>query len=149
MNCDKCSNERIPDYMEYPDENMCMRENVFPKDPMYAHAYVPWQKQGSKVYNPCKGLERGTIYVDLDQPYEMRPYNMMSCDMNPCNMKPCDMKPCDMNPCNMKPCDMNPCDMNPCDMQPCDTNPCDIKPYDMGSCGMKQYDMMGRCGCRE
>ena len=29
---------------------------------------VPWQTPG-KLYSACEGLHRGTIFVDLDQPY--------------------------------------------------------------------------------
>lgn len=32
-------------------------------------AYVPWQHFGN-VYEPCKGLSRGTIFPDLDKPFE-------------------------------------------------------------------------------
>lgn len=30
--------------------------------------YVPWQMWGS-VYEPCKALERGTMFPDLDKPF--------------------------------------------------------------------------------
>lgn len=30
--------------------------------------YVPWQMWGS-VYDPCKALERGTMFPDLDKPF--------------------------------------------------------------------------------
>ncbi len=32
-------------------------------------AYVPWQRWGS-IYEPCKGLRRGTIFPELDKPFE-------------------------------------------------------------------------------
>lgn len=32
-------------------------------------AYVPWQTWGN-VYDPCKGLSRGTIFPELDKPFE-------------------------------------------------------------------------------
>ena len=31
-------------------------------------AYVPWQ-QWQNIYEPCRGLERGTIFEDLDKPF--------------------------------------------------------------------------------
>lgn len=32
-------------------------------------AYVPWQTWGN-VYEPCKGFSRGTIFPELDKPFE-------------------------------------------------------------------------------
>ncbi len=32
-------------------------------------AYVPWQTFGN-VYDPCKGLSRGTIFPELDKPFK-------------------------------------------------------------------------------
>jgi hypothetical protein len=32
-------------------------------------AYVPWQHWG-EVYEPCKALERGTLYPVLDKPFK-------------------------------------------------------------------------------
>lgn len=34
-------------------------------------AYVPWQHFGN-VYEPHKGFTRGTIFPDLDKPFEGR-----------------------------------------------------------------------------
>lgn len=34
----------------------------------YAMVSVPWQMPG-KMYSACEGLEQGTIFADLDQPY--------------------------------------------------------------------------------
>lgn len=31
--------------------------------------YVPWQ-YWRNVYEPCKGLSRGTIFAELDKPFE-------------------------------------------------------------------------------
>jgi hypothetical protein len=36
-----------------------------------AMAYVPWQ-YFTNVYEPCKGLRRGTIFPELDKPFEGR-----------------------------------------------------------------------------
>lgn len=33
-----------------------------------AHAYVPFQCLG-RVYEPARGLDRGTIFPELDRPY--------------------------------------------------------------------------------
>ena len=33
-----------------------------------AMAYVPWQ-QWQNIYEPCRALERGTIFEDLDKPF--------------------------------------------------------------------------------
>ena len=37
-------------------------------DLMNAMVSIPWQTPG-KLYSACEGLHRGTIFVDLDQPY--------------------------------------------------------------------------------
>ncbi|WP_243002528.1 MULTISPECIES: spore coat associated protein CotJA [Lachnospiraceae] len=34
-------------------------------------AYVPWQKWRN-LYEPCKGLQRGTIFEDLSKPFHGR-----------------------------------------------------------------------------
>lgn len=34
----------------------------------YAMVSVPWQTPG-KMYSACEGLNQGTIFADLDQPY--------------------------------------------------------------------------------
>ena len=33
-----------------------------------AMAYVPWQ-QWKDIYEPCKALESGTIFAELDKPF--------------------------------------------------------------------------------
>jgi hypothetical protein len=33
-----------------------------------AMAYVPWQ-QWQNIYEPCRALERGTIFEELDKPF--------------------------------------------------------------------------------
>ena len=33
-----------------------------------AMAYVPWQKW-KDIYEPCKALESGTIFAELDKPF--------------------------------------------------------------------------------
>ena len=43
----------------------------FPSDTPIAMAYVPWQKW-ENIYEPCKGLEHGTIFRDLDKPFMWR-----------------------------------------------------------------------------
>jgi len=39
-----------------------------PMYPVVAMAYVPFQQWG-ETYEPAKGLERGTIFPDLDKPF--------------------------------------------------------------------------------
>ena len=40
----------------------------FPGSMPIAMAYVPWQKW-QDIYEPCKGLEHGTIFRELDKPF--------------------------------------------------------------------------------
>lgn len=40
----------------------------FPPDMPIAMAYVPWQ-QWRDLYEPCKALERGTLFMELDKPF--------------------------------------------------------------------------------
>ena len=40
----------------------------FPDDMPIAMAYVPWQ-QWRNLYEPCRGLESGTIFMELDKPF--------------------------------------------------------------------------------
>lgn len=40
----------------------------FPAHMPIAMAYVPWQKW-QKLYEPCKGFQRGTIFEELDKPF--------------------------------------------------------------------------------
>ncbi len=56
--------------MTTPLDDCSMREPVYANSntAMLAAAYVPWQVPG-KMYSICDGLERGTIYPELDQPY--------------------------------------------------------------------------------
>ena len=42
-----------------------------PEAPRVAHAYVPFQQNAGIIYSPEKGLKRGTIFEDLDQPYNI------------------------------------------------------------------------------
>lgn len=46
------------------DNNMTETPNCMP----IGMCYVPWQRWGS-VYEPCKALERGTLFPDLDKPF--------------------------------------------------------------------------------
>lgn len=45
---------------------------VCPTMPKLAHAYVPFQHLNC-VYPPMQGLERGTIFPELDRPYGVDP----------------------------------------------------------------------------
>ncbi len=40
----------------------------FPKDPVVAMAYIPFQQYG-EVYSPEKALDQGTLFPDLDKPF--------------------------------------------------------------------------------
>ena len=49
----------------------CVRPRVmtpFPKETPVGMAYVPFQ-QWKNVYEPSVGLDRGTIFEDLDKPF--------------------------------------------------------------------------------
>jgi len=52
--------------------NMLYNNPAFFTGPKLAHAYVPFQ-QLVCVYPPMKGLERGTIFPELDRPYGIDP----------------------------------------------------------------------------
>ena len=52
------------------DDNNCtcnMDRRYFDDMPL-AMAYVPWQ-DWNQVYEPCKGLEEGTIFPELNLPF--------------------------------------------------------------------------------
>ena len=53
---------------------MCFPHPVpfMPAMPKLAHAYVPFQYY-TKLYMPMTGLERGTIFPELDSPYGSEP----------------------------------------------------------------------------
>lgn len=53
----------------YPVANVCP---MYPFVPQYAHAYVPFQIL-NYVYPPMQGLERYTIFPELDRPYGVDP----------------------------------------------------------------------------
>ena len=40
----------------------------FPADMPIGMAYVPWQKW-QEIYEPCRALESGTIFKELDKPF--------------------------------------------------------------------------------
>lgn len=49
--------------------SICPGYSKAPVDTMpLAMAYVPWQKW-QNIYEPCKGLNQGTIFQDLDKPF--------------------------------------------------------------------------------
>lgn len=57
---------------KYP---MCPTQPVFPVNcfmPKLAHSYVPFQYLCS-IYSPMEGLNRGTIFPELDRPYGADP----------------------------------------------------------------------------
>jgi len=56
-----------------------------PSDPIYAFAYVPFQKY-ENLYSTKKALVRGTVFKDLDMPFDcyrdnpiMSPYKSAAC----------------------------------------------------------------------
>lgn len=62
---DLCSNP----FVTVPLDDPSILKNVTHADnKSYAMVSVPWQTHG-KLYSACEGLHRGTIFVDLDQPY--------------------------------------------------------------------------------
>ena len=56
-----------------------------PENPMLAFAYVPFQKY-ENLYNNDKALYRGTIFKDLDVPFERYKNNPI---MSPFKEAPC------------------------------------------------------------
>ena len=48
------------------DDNSC--EDIFPENPMYAQSYVPIQCM-NKTFKPSVGLQKGTIFPELVDPY--------------------------------------------------------------------------------
>lgn len=42
---------------------------MFPKNPMFAQSYVPWQTM-DKIFMPDVGLKMGTIFPELVSPYK-------------------------------------------------------------------------------
>ncbi len=47
----------------------CLDTNdFFPSDIPLAMAYVKWQAW-QDIYEPCKALERGTLFQELDKPF--------------------------------------------------------------------------------
>ena len=40
-----------------------------PENPVYAMAYVPFQREQPKVYSPDQGLVAGTMFPSLDKPF--------------------------------------------------------------------------------
>ena len=47
---------------------------VMPKDPQLATAYVPYQVM-CKIFEPMKGLMKGTIFPELFSPYEKKKHD--------------------------------------------------------------------------
>ena len=43
-------------------------DNLFPKNPMFGQSYVPWQVM-DKTFLPKVGLQKGTIFPELVNPY--------------------------------------------------------------------------------
>jgi len=62
--------------------NMCCGfmdcSQALPADPLLAYAYVPIQCL-DQVYSDCKGLERGTLFPELDKPYGVYGHEFNNC----------------------------------------------------------------------
>ncbi len=54
--------------MQGPENGCPDTRDFFPEDTAIAMAYVPWQKW-EDLLEPCKGLEHGTIFSQLDKPF--------------------------------------------------------------------------------
>ena len=53
---------------EYSEKGCTQNPSLFPKNTPEAMAYVPFQQFG-QIYPPESGLERGTIFPELDKPF--------------------------------------------------------------------------------
>lgn len=75
-----CRERRMPERCEEREQQECRKEKKdcdcgSHRDELagmpLAMAYVPWQKW-CKVYDVCEGFQRGTIFKELDMPFEGR-----------------------------------------------------------------------------
>ena len=56
-------------YQEPSCSRGCRPQNSDPLKGMeIAMAYVPWQ-HWKEIYEPCRALENGTIFMELDKPF--------------------------------------------------------------------------------
>ncbi len=53
---------------EYTEKGCMKNPEPFPKNTPVAMAYIPFQQSG-ELYPPEIGLERGTLFPDLDKPF--------------------------------------------------------------------------------
>lgn len=53
---------------EFSGKSCTPNPTPFPQNTPVAMAYIPFQQFG-QLYPPEKGLERGTIFPDLDKPF--------------------------------------------------------------------------------
>lgn len=60
-----CNNNR---YSQNFQPNMHNQSMSVQCDMPIGMCYVPWQKWGC-IYDPCKALSKGTMFVDLDKPF--------------------------------------------------------------------------------
>ena len=61
-----CNNEDCGCGYDDDDNNSC--GDIFPENPMYAQSYVPIQCM-DKTFKPSVGLQKGTIFPELVDPY--------------------------------------------------------------------------------
>jgi len=66
---EKCN--EVPNTIPTYDACSCgfdEEDEIFPMNPLLAQSYVPWQTM-KETFNPCAGLEMGTIFPELVSPY--------------------------------------------------------------------------------
>ena len=61
-----CCNDNQECNCGYDTDNCC--GDIFPAHPMYSQSYVPIQNM-DRTYIPCIGLQKGTIFPELVDPY--------------------------------------------------------------------------------
>ena len=72
--CDKSNYNCCSKEMNYNENCSCGFDedeeiDVFPKNPMLAQSYVPYQFM-DETFKPCIGLDNGTIFPELVSPYK-------------------------------------------------------------------------------
>lgn len=72
--CNSVPNQMISPSMSLPPVSFPMPpsrpDSCFERDYPAGMAYVPWQQWG-QTYNLAQGLQRGTIFPELDYPFVM------------------------------------------------------------------------------
>lgn len=69
MYSDSCYFRQQEKQQHMHHDKCCIQpEGEFPSCTSIAMAYVPFQ-QSIEMYDPCKALERGTVFICLDKPF--------------------------------------------------------------------------------